>query len=168
MTLRSTAQTLTRSAQERASLTLPAPPKSGSLHGMPPRRSLAQTCQLPRRNKMKSEIDQHTKKKIPKTSWAAFGRPCRGRPTMFTPRAYCTLTESPTQLEGQPSPAAAHFPLPGSASFLFLYFLKSFFTEIYFRFHNLQFCTPTAGRRGGYPAANWRGGRDLNVNKIYF
>ena len=55
------------------------------------------------------------------------------------------------------------------AAFLFLYFLKSFFTEIYFRFHNLQCCTPTARLRGGrVPAANWRGGRDLNVNKIYF
>ena len=32
--------------------------------------------------------------------------------------------------------------------FLFLYFSKSFFTEIYFRFHNLQFCTPTARLRG--------------------
>jgi len=55
------------------------------------------------------------------------------------------------------------------ASFLFLYFFKLFDTEIYFRFHNLQFCTPTARLRGGrLPAANWRGGRDLNVNKIYF
>ena len=32
----------------------------------------------------------------------------------------------------------------GEAAFLFLYFLKIFFTEIYFRFHNLQFYTPTA------------------------
>jgi len=42
------------------------------------------------------------------------------------------------------------------AAFLFLYFLKMFFTEIYFRFHILQFCTPTA-RQGG--------GRDQHVNK---
>ena len=56
-----------------------------------------------------------------------------------------------------------------SGVFLFLYFSKSFFIEIYFRFHNLQFCTPTARLRGGrVPAANWRGGRDLNINKIYF
>ena len=54
------------------------------------------------------------------------------------------------------------------ASFLFLYFLKSFFTKIYFWFHNLQFCTPTARLRGGrHPAALLPGGRDLNVNKIY-
>ena len=35
--------------------------------------------------------------------------------------------------------------------FLFLYFSKLFFTEIYFRFHNLQIYTPTARRRGGRP-----------------
>jgi len=29
------------------------------------------------------------------------------------------------------------------AFFIFLYFSKSFFTEIYFRFHNLQVYTPT-------------------------
>ena len=45
------------------------------------------------------------------------------------------------------------------ASFLFLYFSKIFFTEIYFRFHNLQFYTPTA-RQGG--------GSDLYVNKNNF
>ena len=28
--------------------------------------------------------------------------------------------------------------------FLFLYFLFSFFTKIYFQYYNLQFCTPTA------------------------
>ena len=33
----------------------------------------------------------------------------------------------------------------------FLYFSKSFFTEIYFRFHNLQIYTPTARLRGGRP-----------------
>ena len=55
------------------------------------------------------------------------------------------------------------------AFFLFLYFLKSFFTEIYFRFHNLQIYTPTARLRGGRPpAALLPGGRDLNINKIYF
>ena len=48
--------------------------------------------------------------------------------------------------------------------FLFFYFLKLFFTEIYFRFHNLQIYTPTARLRGG----RQEGGRDLNVNKIYF
>ena len=38
------------------------------------------------------------------------------------------------------------------ASFLFLYFSKPFFTEIYFQFHNLQFYTPTArqGAAGSY------------------
>ena len=52
--------------------------------------------------------------------------------------------------------------------FLFLYFLKSFFIEIYFLFYNLQFCTPTARLRGGRPpAALLPGGRDENVNKIY-
>ena len=46
------------------------------------------------------------------------------------------------------------------ALFLFLYFLKLFFTEIYFRFHNLQVYTPTArqgggrGPRGGRPPAD--------------
>ena len=56
----------------------------------------------------------------------------------------------------------------GRAFFFFLYFLKLFFTEIYFRFYNLQFCTPTARLRGGQPtAALLPGGRDLNVNKIY-
>jgi len=51
------------------------------------------------------------------------------------------------------------------ASFLFLYFSKTFFTEIYFQYHNLQFCTPTARQGGGRgPAAQQRGGRDLYVN----
>ena len=50
-------------------------------------------------------------------------------------------------------------PREGDAAFLFLYFLKMFFTEIYFRFHILQFYTPTA-RQGG--------GRDLHVNKYNF
>ena len=49
------------------------------------------------------------------------------------------------------------------AFFIFLYFSKLFFTEIYFRFHNLQVCTPTA-RQG--PAAPLPGGRGLNVIKI--
>ena len=44
-------------------------------------------------------------------------------------------------------------------SFLFLYFFKKDFTEIYFSFHILQFHTPTA-RQGG--------GRDLYVNKYKF
>ena len=53
-----------------------------------------------------------------------------------------------------------------SASFLFLYFSKVFFTEIYFQFHNLQFCTPTARQGGGRgPAARQEGGRDLYINK---
>ena len=55
-----------------------------------------------------------------------------------------------------------------SAFFLFLYFSKSFFTKIYFRFHNLQIYTPTARQEVGRPAALLPGGRDLNVNKIYF
>ena len=52
--------------------------------------------------------------------------------------------------------AAARGPDPGIRSdrgaFLFLYFLKTFFTEIYFRFHILQFYTPTArqGAAGTY------------------
>jgi hypothetical protein len=51
------------------------------------------------------------------------------------------------------------------ASFLFLYFSKIFFIEIYFQFHNLQFYTPTArqGAAGGLQPG--RGGRDLYVNK---
>ena len=53
--------------------------------------------------------------------------------------------------------------------FYFYIFSKLFFTEIYFRFHNLQIYTPTARLRGGRPpAALLPGGRDLNVNKIYF
>jgi len=43
-----------------------------------------------------------------------------------------------------------------------------FFTEIYFRLNILQICTPTARPVGGRgPAANWPGGRDLNINKKY-
>ena len=35
--------------------------------------------------------------------------------------------------------------------FYFLYFSKSFFTDIYFRFHNLQFCTlPPGCEAAGY------------------
>jgi hypothetical protein len=53
--------------------------------------------------------------------------------------------------------------------FIYIYFSKSFFTEIYFQFHNLQFCTPTVRLRGGRPpTALLPGGRDLNVNKICF
>ena len=49
-----------------------------------------------------------------------------------------------------------------AAFFLFLYFLKTFFTKIYFWFHNLQFYTPTARQRGGRgPTARLRGGRPL-------
>ena len=43
---------------------------------------------------------------------------------------------------------AAHV-LPSVALFLFLYFLFSFFTKIYFQYYNLQFCTPTALLGGG-------------------
>ena len=60
-------------------------------------------------------------------------------------------------------------------TFLFLYFSKTFFTEIYFQFHNLQFYTPppSRGRQGAGrppgggrgPAALQEGGRDLYVNK---
>ena len=51
------------------------------------------------------------------------------------------------------------------APFLFLYFSKTFFTEIYFQYHNLKFCTPTAWQGGGRgPAAQQRGGSDLYVN----
>ena len=61
---------------------------------------------------------------------------------------------------GGPRAGAGRPGLAGAGGrVFFLYFLKLFFTEIYFQFHNLQFCTPTARLRGG---------RDLNVNKIYF
>ena len=54
-------------------------------------------------------------------------------------------------------------------AFLFLYFSKSFFIEIYFRFHNLQDYTPTARQGGGRgPTARPGGGRDLYVNKNKF
>ena len=43
------------------------------------------------------------------------------------------------------------YALGWGAFFLFLYFSKSFFKEIYFRFHNLQIYTPTARLRGGRP-----------------
>ena len=62
-------------------------------------------------------------------------------------------------------------PVLGSVPALFFIFIffKIVFTEIYFRFHNLQIYTPTARLRGGRPpAALLPGGRDLNVNKIYF
>ena len=63
------------------------------------------------------------------------------------------------------------------AFFLFLYFLKIFFTEIYFWVHNLQIYTPIARQGGGKgptarlrggrpPAAPLPGGRDLYVIKI--
>ena len=56
----------------------------------------------------------------------------------------------------------------------FIYFLKHFFIEIYFWFHNLQFYTPTARQEGGRgptaclrgPAAPLPGGRGLYVIKI--
>jgi len=50
-------------------------------------------------------------------------------------------------------------------SFLFLYFLKTFFTEIYFQFHNLQFYISTVRQGGGRGVALQEGGRDLYVNK---
>ena len=72
-------------------------------------------------------------------------------------------SRSPDQAEhpsGRPSCWAAC-----GASFLFLYFSKTFFTEIYFQFHNLQFYTPTARQGGGRgPAAQQWGGRDLYIN----
>ena len=50
--------------------------------------------------------------------------------------------------------------LTGPAVFLFLYFIFSFFTKIYFRFRNLQEYTPTARLPGGRNlAARQRGGR---------
>ena len=49
------------------------------------------------------------------------------------------------------------------AVFLFLYFLFSFFTKIYFRFGNLQEYTPTAQLPGGRDlAARQRGGRGIS------
>ena len=48
------------------------------------------------------------------------------------------------------------------AVFLFLYFLFSFFTKIYFRFGNLQEYTPAAPLPGGRDlAARQRGGRGI-------
>ena len=52
------------------------------------------------------------------------------------------------------------------ASFLFLYFSKIFFTEIYFQFHNLQFYTHIARQGGG--RGRQGGGSDLYVNKNKF
>ena len=67
----------------------------------------------------------------------------------------------------EPRPPAQQPPEPATgASFLFLYFLKTFFTKIYFQFHNLQFYTPTARQGGGRgPATLQEGSRDLYVNK---
>ena len=49
------------------------------------------------------------------------------------------------------------------AVFLFLYFLFSFFTKIYFRFGNLQEYTPAAPLPGGRDlAARQRGGRGIS------
>ena len=56
-------------------------------------------------------------------------------------------------------PGFGPIPRQPRASFLFLYFSKKKFTEIYFWFQILQFYTPTA-RQGG--------GRDLYVNKYNF
>ena len=56
-----------------------------------------------------------------------------------------------------------------AASFLFLYFSKKKFTEIYFWFQVLQFYTPTARQGGGRgPTDRQVGGRDLYVNKNKF
>ena len=66
------------------------------------------------------------------------------------------------------APGAWSAAPPGLGVF-FIFFKIIFFTEICFRFHNLQFCTPTTRLRGGRPpAALLLGDRDLNVNKIYF
>ena len=63
-------------------------------------------------------------------------------------------------------PRAPHAGLHSVASFLFLYFFKKKFTEIYFRFYILQFYTPTARQGGGSgPTARQGGGRDLYINK---
>src|SRR6185312_16062580 len=52
---------------------------------------------------------------------------------------------------------------------VFFIFFKIVFYRNIFRFHNLQIYTPTARLRGGRPpAALLPGGRDLNINKIYF
>ena len=48
--------------------------------------------------------------------------------------------------------------------FIFMFFKNIFFTEIYFRFHILQFYTPTARQGGG----RGRGGMDLYINKNKF
>ena len=85
-------------------------------------------------------------------------------------------------LMGHRRAAAGHAKgraLRREAFFLFLYFSKLFFTEIYFRFHNLQVYTPTAQQGGGrgptarlrggrHPTAPLPGGRGLYVIKIYF
>ena len=52
--------------------------------------------------------------------------------------------------------------------FIFAFFKKKF-TEIYFWFQVLQFCTPTAWQGGGRgPTARQVSGRDLYVNKNKF
>ena len=60
-----------------------------------------------------------------------------------------------SRAEPRKEPSAAE-----QASFLFLYFSKTFFTEIYFQFHNLQFCTPTVrqGAAGGLPPGRMAAG----------
>ena len=58
---------------------------------------------------------------------------------------------------------------PGRANavFLFLYFLFSFFTKIYFRFRNLQEYTPAAQLPGGrHLVAPLPDGRDLSVKNF--
>ena len=77
--------------------------------------------------------------------WAALGRQSL---------AACgrTWAASCSELLQRPKWAASQAQ---AAFFLFLYFLKTIFIEIYFWFHNLQFYTPTARQGGGRgPAAH--------------
>ena len=73
------------------------------------------------------------------------------------------------KLTGSESLAWRHWASAGSAwaDFLFLYFIFSFFTKIYFCFQNLQEYTPAALLPGGRDlVALLRGGRDFSI-KIY-
>ena len=67
----------------------------------------------------------------------------------------CSETQTETPAAKTPSPrfGLGRERARAKAPFLFLYFSKTFFTEIYFQFYNLQFCTPTAlrGAAGGLP-----------------
>jgi len=80
---------------------------------------------------------------------------------LYGPSAYLPL---PALRPSLPVAGLLIWPIKGRL-FYFYIFQKHFFTEIYFQYHNLQLCTPTARQGGGRgPAAHQRGGRDLYVN----